>query len=147
MPNEERCELPASNLSDHEALELMKKYKNIAVVGLSSNPEKPSHYVPKYLQEHGYKIFPVNPTLKSEVLGEKAYASLKEIPEKVDIVEIFRPPGEVLPIVKDAVGIGAKVVWMQSEIVNNEAAKAARNGGLAVVMDKCMMMLHQKMSE
>ena len=143
MP-EERCELPGSNLSDREALELMKKHKNIAVVGLSSNPAKPSNYVPAYLKEHGWKIFPVNPTINGEVLGEKAYATLYDVPERVDIVEIFRPPSEVLPIVKEAIERGVKAIWMQSGIVNNEAAKLARDAGLTVVMDKCMMALHQR---
>lgn len=143
MANEERCELPMSNLSNQEASALLKKYNKIAVVGLSSNAEKPSHYVPKYLQEHGYKIFPVNPTLKGQVLGVNAYSSLKEIPEKIDIVEVFRPPSEVPVIVAEAIAIGAKAVWMQSGIVNNAAAKTARDAGLAVVMDKCMMVIHQ----
>jgi len=144
MGNEEHCELPVSNLSDGEALALMKKYKNVAVVGLSANPEKPSHYVPKYLKEHGWKIFPVNPTIQGEVLGETAYPSLKEVPGGIDIVEIFRPPSDVPPIVKEAIARGAKVIWMQSGIVNNESAKMARDAGLTVVMDKCMMALHMR---
>ncbi|MBI4971865.1 MAG: CoA-binding protein [Candidatus Omnitrophica bacterium] len=125
----------------------MKKYKNVAVVGLSSNPEKPSHYVAKYLKEHGWNIFPVNPTLKGEVLGEKVYASLSDVPVNVEIVEIFRPPSEALPVVKDAIERGSKVVWMQVGIVNNEAAKLARAAGLTVVMDKCMMALHQRSAQ
>lgn len=144
MANEERCELPASNLSDEEALAVMKKYKNVAVVGLSANPEKASHYVAKYLQEHGWKISPVNPMIKGEVLGEKAYASLGDVSGNLEIVQIFRPPSDVPPIVKDAIRRGAKVIWMQTGIVNNEAAKAARDAGLAVVMDKCMMALHMR---
>ena len=147
MANEEKCELPASNLSDQEALTVMRKYKNVAVVGISSNPEKPSHYVAAYLKEHGWKIFPVNPTIKGDVLGEKAYPVLCDVPFNVEIVDIFRPPGEVLSVVKDAIRCGAKVIWMQSGIVNNEAAQLAREAGLAVVMDKCMMALHMRSSE
>jgi predicted CoA-binding protein len=139
---EEMCELPAFRVSDEEARKVMDRYKTIAVVGLSSNPEKPSHFVPKYLKEHGYTIVPVNPTAKGDILGEKVYAGLKEIPRKVEVVEIFRPPKDVPPIVEDAIAIGAKVVWMQEEIVNNAAAERARAAGLTVIMDKCMMKVH-----
>jgi len=143
MQDEEMCELPAFRVSDEEARKVMDRYKTIAVVGLSTNPEKPGHYVPKYLKEHGYKIIPVNPTAKGEILGEKVYAGLRDIPQKVEVVDIFRPPKDVPPIVEDAIAIGAKVVWMQEGIVNNAAAERAKATGLTVIMDKCMMKVHK----
>jgi hypothetical protein len=143
MSEEETCELPVFRVSDEEARKVMERYKTIAVVGLSSNPEKPSHFVPKYLKEHGYTVIPVNPTAKGEILGQKVYAGLKEIPEKVDIIDIFRPSKDVLPIVEDAIAIGAKVIWMQEGIVNNAAAEWAKAAGLTVIMDKCMMKVHR----
>jgi len=143
MSNEETCELPAFRVSDEEARKVMDRYKTIAVVGLSSNPEKPSHFVPKYLKEHGYTIIPVNPTAKGEILGEKVYAGLKDVPQKVEVVDIFRPPKDVPPIVEEAIAIGAKVVWMQEGIVNNAAAERAKAAGLTVIMDKCMMKVHR----
>jgi len=143
MSNGEMCELPAFRVSDEEARRVMDRYKVIAVVGLSGSPEKPGHYVPKYLKEHGYTIIPVNPMAKGEILGEKVYAGLKEIPRKVEIVEIFRPPKDVPPIVEDAIAVGAKAVWMQEGIVNNTAAERARAAGLTVIMDKCMMKVHR----
>lgn len=134
---------PAFRVSDEEARKILKTYKTIAVVGLSSNPEKPSHFVPKYLKDQGYTIIPVNPTAKGEILGQKVYAHLREIPRKVEIVEIFRPPQDVPPIVKEAIAIGAKVIWMQEGIVNNAAAERAKAAGLTVIMDKCMMKVHR----
>jgi predicted CoA-binding protein len=141
--SEEFCELPAFRVSDEEAQKIMKAYKTIAVVGLSAHPEKPSHFVPKYLKEHGYRIIPVNPTAQGEILGETVYPNLKAIPHKVEVVEIFRPPKDVPPIVEDAIAIGAKVVWMQEGIVNNAAAERAKSAGLQVVMDRCMMKVHR----
>ena len=143
MESPDSCELPAFRVSDDEARKLMEGHKTIAVVGLSANAEKPSHFVPKYLKEQGYTIIPVNPTAKGEILGEKVFAGLKDIPRKVDIVDIFRPPKDVPPIVEDAIAIGAKVIWMQEGIVNNAAADRARAAGLTVVMDKCMMKIHK----
>ncbi len=143
MTDDAICELPAFRVSDEEARKVMDRYKTIAVVGLSSNPEKPSHFVPKYLKEHGYTIVPVNPTAKGEILGEKVYASLREVPQKIEVVDIFRPPKDVPPIVEDAIAIGAKVIWMQEGIVNNAAAERAKAAGLTVVMDKCMMKVHR----
>jgi len=113
----------------------------IASVGLSSNPEKPSYGVVSYLHGQGYKIIPVNPTA-SEIMGEKAYPSLSDIPDKVDVVQIFRKPEDVPPVVDEAIKIGAKVVWMQEGIVNQEAAQKAREAGLQVVMDTCMRAAH-----
>jgi predicted CoA-binding protein len=143
MENPEMCELPAFRTPDDEAAKILKNIKTIAVVGLSTNPEKPGHFVPKYLKEHGYRIIPVNPAAKGPILGETVYPDLKSIPVKVDAVEIFRPPKDVPPIVEDAIAIGAGVVWMQEGIVNNAAAERARTAGLSVVMDRCMMKLHR----
>lgn len=117
-------------------------YKTIAVVGLSDKPDRPSHTVPAYLQEQGYRIIPVNPMIEA-VLGEKAYPSLRDIPEPVEVVDIFRRAEDVLPIVEDAIAIGAKVVWMQAGIVNEEAAALAKEAGLTVVMDTCIGATHQ----
>jgi len=143
---DEMCELPAFRTSDEEAGALLRRAKTIAVVGCSTNTDKPSHYVPKYLKEHGYRILPVNPTAKGHtLLGETVYGSLKEITSPIDIVDIFRPPKDVPPIVDEAIAIGAKAVWMQEGIVNNEAAARVRKAGLQVVMDKCMMKVHRFM--
>ena len=106
----------------------------VAVVGISPNPERPSHYVAKYLQEVGYKIIPVNPMLDN-VLGENSYPDLKAIPSRVDMVDVFRRPEHVLQIVKDAVTIEAKYIWLQDGIVNLEAYHLALNAGLSMVMD------------
>lgn len=108
----------------------------MAVVGLSANPDRPSHGVAAYLQKNGYRIIPVNPA-ETEVLGEKAYASLRDIGEPIDIVDIFRKPDAVPSIVDDAIAIGAKTVWMQHGIVHEEAAATARAAGLNVLMDEC----------
>lgn len=131
------------NLSDAEAARLLGRAKTIAVVGLSANPQKPSHYVPKYLLEQGYVIIPVNPMAKGEILGKRVYPSLREVPGPIDIVDVFRPAADVPPVVEEAIAVGAKVVWMQEGIVNNAAADRARASGLQVVMDKCMMKIHR----
>lgn len=111
--------------------------KTIAVVGISDNPERPSNFVAKFLEEHGYHIIPVNPNL-SVWEGKKCYPDLMSIPQKVDVVDIFRRPEAVSPIVDEAIAIKAKVVWMQEGIVNEEAAAKARDAGIEVVMDRCM---------
>jgi uncharacterized protein len=123
------------------AKELLKEAKTIAVVGLSSNPDRPSYRVSRYLKEHGYKIIPVNPALK-EALGEKAYPSLKEIPEKVDIVDVFRRSEDVPLVAEEAIAIKAKVLWMQEGVINDTAAGKAEAAGLKVVMDRCIMVAH-----
>jgi predicted CoA-binding protein len=138
-------EHPTRNLSDAEAGALLGRAKRIAVVGLSANSQKPSHYVPKYLSEQGYAIIPVNPTATGEILGRPVYASLRDVPGPIDIVDVFRPAADVPPIVDDAIAVGAKAVWMQEGIVNNAAADRARAAGLQVVMDKCMMKVHRSL--
>lgn len=125
--------------------ELLANSKTIAVVGLSSDPLRPSFGVSEYMQSVGYRIIPVNPA-ETEVLGEKAYARVTDIPEAVDIVNVFRRPNQVMAVVEDAIAKGAKAVWMQQGIVNEEAAAKARAAGLFVVMDKCILIERRKLS-
>lgn len=122
---------------------ILETAQTIAVVGLSSDESRAGYYVPAYLQEHGYRIIPVNPYL-DDALGEKAYPDLKSVPEPVDLVLIFRRPEAVPPFVGDAIDIGAKAVWMQLGIVNRPAAERARAAGLEVVMDACMLVEHRR---
>lgn len=135
------CEIPRQNASNAEMQQILASSKTVAVVGLSSNPERDSNRVATYLQQHGFKIFPVNPN-ESEVLGEKAYSHLSEVPEPVDIVNIFRKPEAVPGIVEEAIAKGAKSIWMQVGIVHNDAADRARAAGLKVVMGRCIMVEH-----
>ena len=130
-----------TNPSDAELKELMSKASTIAVVGASSNPERPSNGIMRKLLSVGYHVFPVNPN-ETEVLGERAYASLSDIPVPVDIVDVFRRPEHTPSIADEAVKIGAKALWLQSGITNEEAAKRARAGGLMVVMDTCLGTMH-----
>jgi hypothetical protein len=127
-------------------VKILKSFRDVAMVGVSASPEKPSNIVFKYLTEHGYNVIPVNPTI-SEVLGKKCYATLSAIPEKVEVVDIFRKSEDIPPIVDEAIKIGAKAVWMQEGIINNAAAQKAEAAGLLVVMDKCMRKEHMKMTE
>jgi predicted CoA-binding protein len=142
MQADSECEIPGKNLSDIEARRVMGRGTTIAVVGCSTNPEKPAHFVPKYLLEQGYNIIPVNPTAKGEILGKTVYPSLRAVPVPVDIVDVFRPAADVPPIVDDAIAIKAKTVWMQEGIVHNAAADRARAAGLQVVMNKCLKKIH-----
>jgi uncharacterized protein len=112
-------------------------------VGLSSNPMRPSFGVTEYMQEAGYRIIPVNPNEK-EVLGEKSYAGLEDVPEKIDIVNVFRRAEDVPPVVESAIRIGAKVVWMQQGIENEAAAERARGAGLVVIEDACILVEHRR---
>ena len=123
---------------------LLRSAKTIAVVGLSSRRSRPSYGVSEYMQSSGYRIIPVNPN-ETEILGEKAYASLDEVPGPVDIVDIFRRPEGVPEIVDAAIRIGAKGIWMQEGVVHEDAAARARASGLEVVMDKCILKEHRKM--
>ena len=123
---------------------LLRNAKTIAVVGLSSSRWRPSYGVSEYMQSAGYHIVPVNPK-ESEVLGEKAFATLDEVPGSVDIVNIFRQPRFVPEIVDAAIRIGAKGIWMQEGVVHEEAAQKARAAGLEVVMDRCILKEHRKM--
>jgi len=122
---------------------ILRESRTIAVVGLSSNPMRPSFGVTEYMQGMGYRIIPVNPN-EREVLGEKGYARLEDVPEKIDIVNVFRRAEEVPPVVESAIRIGAKVVWMQSGIANEEAAEKARAAGLMVIEDACILVEHRR---
>lgn len=124
--------------------ELLENSQTIAVVGLSANSERISYLVARYMQEHGYKIIPVNPNI-TEVLGEKGYASLRDIPYKVDIVNVFRHSEDVPPVADDAIAIRSKALWMQEGIVNEPAARKAQAAGLKVVMDRCIMVEHARL--
>lgn len=124
---------------------ILRNSKSVAIVGLSNNPERASHHVGSYLKEQGYKIIPVNPAEK-EILGEVCYPDLASIPEKIDCVDIFRKSEDVPPIVEEAIRCGAKAVWMQEGVINGVAAATARQAGLKVVMDKCMLKEHVKMT-
>ncbi len=134
-----------NRVNDVNLPELFRTCRTIAVVGLSDDQQKLSYAVASYLQQAGYRIIPVNP-LVAEVLGEKGYASLRHIPEAVDIVNVFRKPEAVGPIAEDAIAIGAKCLWLQEEVVNEDAAELAAKAGLLVVMDKCILKEHWSMA-
>jgi len=123
---------------------ILDSSRTIAVVGLSPKPDRSSYRVASYLREQGYRIIPVSPE-EREILGEPCYPDLASIPESVDVVDVFRRPEEVPPIVEEAIRIGAKTVWMQEGVINEEAANRAREAGLMVVMDKCMRKEHRKL--
>jgi predicted CoA-binding protein len=115
--------------------------RTIAIVGLSSRPDSPSYEVAQYLQEHGYRVIPINPR-ETEVLGERAYPSLREAPAGIDVVDVFRRPDAAPGIVEDAISIGAPVLWLQLGVINEEAAARAESAGMTVVMDRCMHIEH-----
>jgi uncharacterized protein len=125
-------------MNDNELTNLLREAKTIAVVGLSSNPVRPSFGVSRFLQRQGYRIIPVNPN-ETEVLGERAYASVKDIPEQIDIINIFRRPARVPEVIDEAITKGARCIWMQEGVVNHGAAKKAEDAGLPVVMDRCIL--------
>jgi uncharacterized protein len=129
------------NPSDEELKALLTRATTIAMVGASSNPEKDSHGIMQKLQRAGYRVIPVNPR-EPEILGERSYPSLLDIPERIDIVDVFRRPEDTPSIADDAVTIGAKALWLQTGIVSEEAAARARQGGLAVIMDACVGATH-----
>jgi predicted CoA-binding protein len=130
------------DINSDEAIEaILNQCRVIAVVGLSSSRFRPSHDVSAYMQSRGYRIIPVNPN-EAEVLGEKAYKSLQEVPEKVDLVNIFRRSEEAGIHVDEAVAIGARAVWLQEDVIDEAAAIRARDAGLAVVMDRCILKEH-----
>lgn len=130
--------------SDKTMKEILLSAKTIATVGLSSNPEKESYGVAQYLKSRGYHVIPVNPTA-SEILGEKSYPDLESVPERIDVVQVFRKPEDVHPVVDGAIKAGAKAVWMQEGITNEEAAQKARAAGLQVIMDACMRETHKRL--
>ena len=130
--------------NDQMMKDILLSAKSIASVGLSSNPEKESYWIVKYLKDQGYRIIPVNPTA-DEILDEKAYPDLESVPKKIDVVQVFRKPEDVPPVVDSAIKVGAKAVWMQEGIVHKEAAQKAREAGLQVVMDACMRATHRRL--
>lgn len=127
-----------------EQIKKIYSLKNIAVVGMSKNPEKAAHYVPKYLSEHGYNVIPVNPTT-SEILGTKSYPTLLDVPVQIDIVDIFRPSDQVRPVVEEAIKIKPKVIWLQEGIHNPEAESLAQKAGIEVVFNRCMFAEHRRL--
>jgi hypothetical protein len=133
-------------LSDYELSDLLIGAHTIAVVGLSDKPERASHAVASYLKRHGYRIIPVNPNLHAPVLGEQPYANLRDIPETIDIVNVFRRSEYTPEIVEDAIMIGAHTVWMQAGVSNEAAARRARQAGLHIVMDRCIAVEHRRLS-
>lgn len=138
------CEIPAFNAAPDEIRRILTSAKTIAVVGLSPKPERPSHGIALYLKDAGYRVIGVNPGIK-DFMGEPVYASLADIPEPVDVVDIFRAADAVPAIVDEAIEKKAKAIWMQSGIVHNEAAKKAEAAGLQVVMNKCIMVEHSRL--
>jgi uncharacterized protein len=124
--------------------ELLRSCRAIAVVGLSNKRYRPSYGVAEYMQKQGYRIIPVNPN-ETEVLGEKAYARLEDVPERIEIVDIFRRSEFVPPIVESAIRIGVRAVWMQEGVVHEEAAQKAREAGLTVIMDRCILKEHMRL--
>src|ERR1700758_119785 len=132
----------ASSVKSDPIYEILQRAKTIAVVGLSDNPLRPSHGVSAYLQSQGYRIIPVNPHIR-EALGEKAYASLLDVPEKIDIVDIFRRPEFVEEVVDQAIQLKVPAIWMQEDVVHEKAAEKARQAGIFVVMDRCILKEHR----
>jgi predicted CoA-binding protein len=122
---------------------ILTRYRTIAIVGASADPERPSHRVATYLKERGYRIIPVTPK-GGEILGEKVYPDLSSIPERVEVVDVFRRPEDVMSIAEQAIAVGAKALWLQEGVVNEEAAARAREAGLTVVMDHCMKKEHMR---
>jgi len=123
---------------------ILRESRTLAMVGLSADWFRPSYFAAKYMQEHGYRIIPVNPKYES-ILGEKCYKSLRDIPEKVDLVDIFRKSNDVMPIAEEAIAIGAKVLWQQLGVKNEAAAAKARAAGLEAVMDRCVKIEHGRL--
>lgn len=125
---------------------ILRQTRTIAVVGLSADCSKPSYLASKYMQEQGYRIIPVNPKYP-EILGEKCYPNLRSIPEPVDMVDLFRKSSDTVPVAEDAVAIGAKTLWLQIGVINEEARRIAESNGLAVVMDRCVKIEHARLQD
>lgn len=137
-PAGENTDLNGTNMSDIQTLRrVLRETRTIAVVGLSADWFRPSYFAAKYMQEHGYRIIPVNPKY-AEILGEKCYPDLASIPEPVDMVDVFRKSADALPIAEQAIAIGAKSLWLQIGVINEEAKQKAEAAGLTVVMDRCV---------
>jgi len=136
-----------SDNTDINALRrILRNNKTIAVVGLSANWFRPSYFAAKYMQEHGYRIIPVNPSYRGqEILGEKVYASVSDVPGKIDIVDCFRKSQDIPPIADEAIAVGAKILWLQLGVMNEQAAEKARKAGLEVVQDRCVKIEHGRL--
>ena len=139
--------MSAMEQDDHSDEQIRKilSLSKVTVIGMSKNSSKAAHYVPKYLSDNGYEITPVNPTA-DEILGKKCYSSISEVPESIDIVDIFRPSEDVLPFVKDAIKKKPKVIWLQEGIHNPEAEALAKKEGIDVVFNRCMLAEHQRLN-
>jgi predicted CoA-binding protein len=136
-------EMPSHYASPEEIQSILKETRTIAVVGLSNKPDRDSYRVAAYMQQQGYRILPVNPAVE-EVLGEKAYASLEEIPEPIDLVNVFRRPEHVPPLIDSAIAIAARGIWLQLGIVSNASLAKARQAGLRTVQNRCLMVEHRR---
>jgi predicted CoA-binding protein len=144
-PSPARRDEPRGAVDDINTLRrILKENRVIAIVGLSAHWFRPSYFAAKYMQDHGYRVIPVNPQYR-EVLGEKCYPSLRDIPEKVDIVDVFRRSEDVMPIAEDAIAIGARVLWQQLGVRNAAAAAKARAAGLETVLDRCVKIEHGRL--
>lgn len=131
-------------LSDEEIRRILSAHQRVAVVGMSKDPVKPAHYVPKFLLRHGFDVVPVNPTAE-EILGLKAFKSLLEVQGPVDVADVFRPSDQILPIAEQALKIKPRIFWMQEGIYNREAAEMLRKAGVTVVWNRCMMQEHNRL--
>jgi uncharacterized protein len=136
--------LPIRNPTDEELKEILSKNKTVAVIGMSKNPEKDAYRIPEYLKNKGYRIIPVNPTA-DEILGEKAYKKVSEIPDQVDIVDVFRPSEDVPNYVEDVINKKPKVFWLQLGIENTPAEEKVASAGIEVVFNKCIMVEHKRL--
>lgn len=148
MSESDACEMPNTNPTSTDVNDLLKDVRTIAVVGLSDKPHRDSHRVAAYMQQQGYRIIPIHPGLAASaelVLGEKAYARLEDVPETIDLVNVFRRPEHVPEIVESTLAIKARALWLQLGIVHNEAADRARTAGLQVVQNKCLMVEHRNL--
>ena len=128
---------------DDEIREILS-LKQVAVVGMSKNPYKAAHYVPKYISEHGFNVIPINPTV-DKLLGKKCYSSISDVDEQIDIVNVFRPSDQVLPVIKDAIKKKPKVIWLQEGIHNEDAEELARKEGIKVIFNRCMFEEHKRL--
>jgi hypothetical protein len=138
------CQFPSATADDRDVADILARARTIAIVGLSHKVARDSHRVARYLQDHGYRIIPVNPKYR-EVLGEKCYPSLREVPEAIDIVDVFRNVAAIPAIVAEAIAVRAGCVWMQLGLEHREAAAEARAAGLRVVMNECIMIAHARL--
>lgn len=137
------CEISLSQPSEREIVKVLKEYSKIVIVGLSPKEDRDSNRVAKYLMDEGFEVVPVNPNC-DEILGQVSYPSILDIPGEVEVVDIFRKPSAVMGIVDEAIAKGAKVIWMQEGIVNNQASDKAKEAGLKVIMDRCILKEHAK---